>query len=42
MEDVSKLDRPQLFEAVAELQLMQHEGAAMVDPSGAQGERQLR
>ena len=37
IEDVKKLERPQLLEAVAELQLKQPEGAAMADPSGAEG-----
>ena len=41
-EDVSKLERPQLLKAVAELQLQQPEGASMADPSAAEGERQLR
>ena len=40
-QNVSKLERPQLLEAVAELQLKQPEGAAMADHSGAEGERQL-
>ena len=35
IEDVSKLERPQFLEAVAELQLKQPEGAAMADSSGA-------
>ena len=42
IEDVKKLERPQLLEAVAELQLKQPEEAAMADPSGAEVERQLR
>ena len=37
IEDVSKLERPQLLEAIAELQLKQSEGSAMADPSGAEG-----
>ena len=41
IEDVSKLERPQLLEAVAELQLKQPEGATMADPSRDEGERQL-
>ena len=42
IKDVSKLERPQLLEAVAELQLKQPEEAARADPSGAEGKRQLR
>ena len=42
IEDVSKLERYQLPKAVTELQLKQPEGAARADPSGAEGERQLR
>ena len=37
IEDVSKLERPPLLEAVAELQLKQPEEAVMADPSGAEG-----
>ena len=39
---MSKLERPQLLEAVAELQIKQPVGAAMAEPSGADLECQLR
>ena len=42
IEDASKLERPQLPEVVTELQLKQPERAAISDPSGAEGEGQLR
>ena len=37
IEDVSKLERPQLLKTVADLQLKQPEEAAMADPSGPRG-----
>ena len=37
IEDLSKMERPQLLKAVVELQLKQPEGAAMADPSEAEG-----
>ena len=39
---MSKLERFQLLEVVAELQLKQPEEAAMADPSGTERERQLQ